>query len=79
MRAVIKQKVHSALCNDDAFEAADKAKYEDKVAVYDKVTEELVTGDAPAERTAHKDIQPSSVRIKNYKHKMFGKRYEQAV
>jgi len=48
MRAVIKQKVHSALCNDEAVDLADKAMYEGKRVVYDTVAEELVTIDEPA-------------------------------
>lgn len=43
MKAVIKQKVQSALCNDEVYDAADKAMYEGKSVVYDKVAEELVT------------------------------------
>ena len=35
MKAVIKQKVHSALCNDDQVEAYNKAMYVGKRVVYD--------------------------------------------
>ena len=47
MRSVIKQKVHSALCNEEAVESFNKAMYEGKHVVYDKATEELVTVDDP--------------------------------
>jgi hypothetical protein len=47
MRAVIKQKVHSALCNEEAVDHFNKAMYEGKHVVFDKATEELVTIDDP--------------------------------
>ena len=43
MRAIIKQKVHSALCNEDQVEHFNKAMFEGKRVKYDKVLEELVT------------------------------------
>ena len=43
MRSVIKQKVHSALCNDEQVDAFNKAMYEHKRVEYDKETEELVS------------------------------------
>lgn len=43
MRAAIKQKVHSALCNEESVEIFNKAMYEGKRVVYDKEAEELVT------------------------------------
>ena len=36
MKSVIKQKVHSALCNEETIDKANKAMYEGKFAVYDK-------------------------------------------
>ena len=48
MHAVIKQKVQSKLSNDDAFDLADKAMYENKRVKYDNVTGELYTTDEPA-------------------------------
>lgn len=80
MRQVIKAKVHSALCNEEAFQAHDKAMYVGKREMFDKETEEFyeVYDTKFAKRTPHPDIQPSSVRIRNYKAKSFGKKYEQA-
>ena len=40
MRAVIKQKVHSALCNEDQVEAYNKAMYAGKRTVFDPDTRE---------------------------------------
>ena len=40
MRAVIKQKVHSALCNEDQVEAYNKAMYVGKRTVFDPDTKE---------------------------------------
>ena len=74
--------MHSALCNDEAYAAHDKAQYlGPKRGEYDKETEEYyeVHDQERAARTAHSDIQPASVRIRNYRHKTFGRKYEQAV
>ena len=47
MKAVIKQKVHSALCNPDAVDAYNKAMYEGTQNVWDQATEEFVTVSDP--------------------------------
>ena len=74
MRAVIKQKVHSALCNEDAVEAYNKAMYTGKRTVYDPDTQDTyeVEDMNKAKRTHHDHIQPAAVRIQSYKHKQFG-------
>ncbi len=85
MRSVIKQKVHSALCNVDAVEAYNKNMYDGHVVEYDHDEKELVSyvpEDVPEnsrQRTHHGDIQPSAIRIQGYKHRTFGKKYENAV
>lgn len=58
MRAVIKQKVHSALCNEDAVEAYNKAMYTGKRLVYDHDTKESYEVDdhTKAKRTQHDHI-----------------------
>ncbi len=43
MRQVIKQKVHSALCNVDAVEAYNKDMYDGHLVEYDHDEKELVT------------------------------------
>ena len=47
MRNVIKQKVHSALCNEDAVESYNKAMFEGKCAQWDPALEEMVMVDDP--------------------------------
>lgn len=47
MKAVIKQKVHSALCNEETIEKQNKAMYEGKRAVWDQDLEEMVMIDEP--------------------------------
>ena len=47
MKAVIKQKVHSALCNEETIENQNKAMYEGKRAVWDQDLEEMVMIDEP--------------------------------
>ena len=47
MQSVIKQKVHSALCDDDRVEAFNKAMYVGKHVIYDKNIEDLVTVEDP--------------------------------
>ena len=42
MKSVIKQKVHSALCNEETIDKAKKAMYEGKFAVFDKELKEMV-------------------------------------
>ena len=42
MKSVIKQKVHSALCNEETIDKANKAMYEGKFAVFDKESQEMV-------------------------------------
>ena len=82
MRSIVKHKVHSALCNEEMYAAHDKAQYlGPKRGEFDKETEEYyeVHDHERAARTAHPDIQPASVRIKNYRHKTFGKKFDQAV
>lgn len=81
MRAIIKQKVHSALCNEDSVDQFNKAMFEGKRVKYDKHMEELVTVEDPryAQRTQHNDIPPATSRIQQYKHKTFGNKYKDAV
>ena len=89
MRGVIKQKVHSALCNDDQVEAYNKAMYvgkrylkrDDPEYEYDddNQTTKMIDDPKCAQRTHHADIQPSAIRIQAYKHKQFGKKYQDAV
>ena len=52
MREVIKQKVWSALCNEDSVAADKKRMFDD--TEYD------------AQRSHHPNIQPADVRIQNY-------------
>jgi len=81
MKAVIKQKVHSALCNADAVEAYNKAMYVHESLKYDEDKDEDVMVQNPdlAERTHHHDLQPAATRISSYKRRTFGKKYEDAV
>ncbi len=47
---------------------------------WDKATESnVIVEDFIPKRTHHGDIQPSAVRIQSYKHKLFGKKYQDAV
>ena len=81
MRNVIKNKLHSALCDEDQVEKFNKAMYIGKRVVFDKEEGEQIMIDDPScgERTHHPDIQPAATRIQNYKHKTFGKKYTDAV
>ena len=65
MREVIKQKVWSALCNEESVSADNKKMFDDT--------------EYEAQRTAHPSIQPADVRIQNYQVKSFGKKFQQAV
>jgi len=58
MKAVIKQKVHSALCNEDQVEAYNKAMYIHEKLKYDEETgEDIIVQDPDAaERTHHTDL-----------------------
>jgi len=47
MKAVIKQKVHSALCNAEAVDSYNKAMYEGKRMEKDRETGEYVTIEDP--------------------------------
>ncbi len=81
MRSVIKQKVHSALCNVDAVEAYNKNLYAGHLAKHDHDENELIAvpDDSIKQRSHHGDIQPPAMRIQGYKHRTFGKKYENAV
>ena len=81
MRAVIKQKVHSALCNPELVEKHNKAMYETTRNVYDPIEDAWVEKHDPcfAQRTHHGEIQPAAQRIKAYRHRSFGKKYDEAV
>lgn len=47
MRNVIKQKVHSALCNPDKVDVYNKAMYDGKRVIYDNEKGQLVTVEDP--------------------------------
>lgn len=49
MKAVIKQKVHSALCNEESVDAFNKAMYIGKRAEYDPETDEMIMVDDPTQ------------------------------
>ena len=65
MKEVIKQKVYSALCNEESVDQFNKAMYENKRVVYDEELNENVVIDDPsqAQRTHHPEIQPAATRI----------------
>ena len=50
---------------------------------WDKTTNMMTVVEDPdprdTKRTNHGDIQPSAIRIQSYKHKNFGKKYQDAV
>ena len=66
MRDIVKNKMRSALCDEDAVAAHKASMYEDQPY-------------KPAERTKHPDIPPPEVRISQYRRQGFGKKLNEKV
>ena len=72
MREIIKQKVVSALCNEESVLQDRKKMYEE----LEDSDEEMIR---EARRTHHPEIQPAEVRLQNYQVKGFGRKFQQAT
>ena len=62
LRAVVKQKVLSSLCNEESIIADRKKMFDDT--------------EYEAQRSQNPGIEPAEIRLKNYQIKSFGSRYD---